>query len=394
MTDTSIHISVRHLTLEVPAYFQRERELTGWGSLLRGAAFNPPQRRLVRLLDDVSFDVHEGDRLAIIGRNGAGKSTLLRVLNGVYQPTRGSLEVAGSCQALLNMSLGFNGFATVQENILLRGAAMGLTSTFLRTQVGAILEFAGLQHKAQHLLRTLSSGQRLRLGFAISTAVQHDIMLMDEWVGTGDSNFMMQAKDRMRSRVGGSKIVVLASHSVGLLRSICNKGIVLEGGKLIHAGDIVSALGCYHDLMADLRANREIVAESLPPPEASAQVYGVVESITRHETGAFVIKGWMVDTEGSAPAGLMLEVNGQRHAVESFKRVKRPDVVAHLGLSHDQCGFRAVVAIPGAERVSDLGADLRVLGGDAESGFGARALRLAAAVTAAAQPTNNDHEQE
>src|SRR5690606_26115993 len=128
-----------------------------------------------------------------------------------------------------------------------RGVAMGLHSGFLREHVEEIMEFAGLQQKAGHRLRTLSSGQRLRLGYAISTSVQHDIMLMDEWVGTGDANFMARAKERMQNRVSGSRIVVLASHSVGLLRDVCNKGIVLEGGRKVFTGDITAALGAYHE---------------------------------------------------------------------------------------------------------------------------------------------------
>jgi ABC-type polysaccharide/polyol phosphate transport system ATPase subunit len=97
------------------------------------AGFDPPKRRLLRLLDDLNFEVGEGDRLAILGRNGAGKSTLLRVLNRVYQPSRGNVTINGSCQALLNMSLGFNGEATVRENIYLRGIAMGLKAAFSTT---------------------------------------------------------------------------------------------------------------------------------------------------------------------------------------------------------------------------------------------------------------------
>src|SRR3546814_2891182 len=114
---------------------------------------------------------------------------------------------------------------------------MGLKSRFLAAQIGAILEFAGLEDKTNHRLHTLSAGQRMRLGFAISTSVQHDITLLDEWVGTGDLEFMARAKERMQDRVGGSKIVVLASHSTGMLRDICNKGIVLEHGRLVHLGE-------------------------------------------------------------------------------------------------------------------------------------------------------------
>src|SRR3546814_300209 len=179
-------IRADRLTLDVPLFLQRERSGSGWKDLFLGAAFDPPRRRLTRLLDDVSFEIGEGDRLAILGRNGAGKSTLLRVLNRVYQPSSGRLDISGSCQALLNMGLGFNNEATVRENIYLRGVAMGLKSRFLAAQIGAILEFAGLEDKTNHRLHTLSAGQRMRLGFAISTSVQHDITLLDEWVGTGD----------------------------------------------------------------------------------------------------------------------------------------------------------------------------------------------------------------
>lgn len=369
------------LSLDVPIFLQRDREAKGWGGIFLGAAFDPPRRSLARLLDNVGFEVGEGDRLAILGRNGAGKSTLLRVLNGVYQPTSGSLVVEGSCQALLNMSLGFNGEATVRENIFLRGVAMGLSASFLRSEVAPILEFSGLGHKVNHRLRTLSSGQKMRLGFAISTAVQHDIMLMDEWVGAGDADFMAKAKQRMQSRVGGSKIVVLASHSIGLLRDMCNKALVLERGRLAYAGDITSSLKFYHELMARLRTNGEVgVQESLP---AGAQVYGAVEEIAAAGAGGmFVVRGWMVDTEGRVPSVLALERNGFRYVAEEFECIRRPDVMRHFGLNADTCGFRALVRVPGVEGAAGLGAGVRVLGGSSAD-FAQAPLRMAAAVTAA-----------
>jgi ABC-type polysaccharide/polyol phosphate transport system ATPase subunit len=376
----SAFIRARQLALDVPIFLQRERETKGWAGMFLGAAFDPPKRRLTRLLDNISFDVREGDRLAILGRNGAGKSTLLRVLNRVYQPTSGHLEVQGSCQALLNMSLGFNGEATVRENIILRGVAMGLKSSFLREQIAPILEFSGLQQKSSHRLRTLSTGQKMRLGFAISTSVQHDIILMDEWVGAGDSEFMAKARERMQSRVGGSKIVVLASHSVGLLRDICNKGIVLEGGKLVYSGDITSSLKRYHDLLAQLRADKTVTIETTT--HAGAQVYGAIEDIrATGEVGRFLVKGWMVDTEGAAPAGVALELNGQRYIAEKIERIKRPDVMRHFGLSTDECGFHAVITVPGATHLSDLGGELRILGGESAEHADAP-LRLAPPVAA------------
>lgn len=372
-------IRVDRLCLDVPAYLQREQAKSdGWAGLFLGATFDPPTRRMLRLLDGISFDIREGDRLAILGRNGAGKSTLLRVLNRVYQPSSGSVTIDGSCQALLNMSLGFNAEATVRENIFLRGIAMGLTASFLRDQIGPILDFSGLHEKANHRLRTLSSGQKMRLGFAISTCVQHDIILMDEWVGAGDADFMRKAKERMRSRVGGSKIVVLASHSTGLLRDICNRGIVLERGRLAHAGDITSALTYYHDLLARLRAGMEIEVDV--PETTTAQVFGAVEEISIDSDGC-VIRGWFVDTEGAVPDDVVLQVNGMRYAARDIERMRRPDVMRHFGLSSDECGFRATVAVPGITRLSELGSDLQVLGGNS-SELAHAPLRIADAVTA------------
>lgn len=362
--------------LDVPAFLQRDRESSGWSGLFLGAAFDPPKRRLLRLLDNISFELREGDRLAILGRNGAGKSTLLRVLNRVYQPSAGRLTVDGSCQALLNMSLGFNGEATVRENIYLRGVAMGLKASFLRGQIPEILEFSGLGEKVNHRLRTLSSGQKMRLGFAISTCVQHDVMLMDEWVGAGDADFMRKAKERMQSRVGGSKIVVLASHSTGLLRDICNRGIVLERGRLMQSGDITSSLKYYHELLAKHRAGEEIE----PAATSGSQIFGVVEQMTA-ATGGLEITGWMIDNEGVAPEGLSLELDGQRYAAERIERVRRPDVQRHFGLATDACGFHATIIVPGVASLRELNGELRMLGG-LSAQFADAPLRIAASVLA------------
>lgn len=358
--EPSVLIKVEDVTLLVPTYLQREREVRGWARMFFGAAFDPPRRKLVRLLDSISFEAREGDRIAILGRNGAGKSTLLRVLNGVYAPSSGNVRVAGSCQALLNMSLGFNADATVRENIFLRGTAMGLKAVQLRNQIDAILEFAGLAHKANHRLRTLSAGQKMRLGFAITTSVQNDIILMDEWVGTGDAEFMAKATERMKSRVGGSKIVMLASHSVGLLRDVCNKGILLEEGKVVFSGDIVPALKAYHALLEKLREQAE--AESMDAEATTLTSYGCVEGITM-ESGSIHLKGWCIDTGGAVPPGMAVEIHGVRYPATYLEHHGRPDVMAHFGLVHDRCGFRARVPVD-VSSLAELGRDLRVLVGD------------------------------
>lgn len=362
------------VSLAVPLYVQPERRARSWAGMLLGAAFDPPRRVYAHILKDISFEAREGDRVAILGRNGAGKSTLLRVLNQVYPPSSGRVSVQGSCQALLNMSLGFNPDATVRENIFLRGTAMRIRASSLRDKIEPILEFAGLQEKSSHRLRTLSSGQKMRLGFAISTSVQHEIILMDEWVGAGDSAFMAKAKARMLDHMDGSQIVMLASHSVGLLRDICNKGIVLEQGQLVHAGDIGSALSAYHELMESLRADDGAMAEG------GQLVYGCAERISFVE-GDVLLDGWLTSTSGASAMGLALEVGGVRYPAVEISRHVRPDVMRHFGLRDRACGFQARFTIPHVGALPDLGRDLQVLGG-VQADQALSPLRIAPAITA------------
>jgi lipopolysaccharide transport system ATP-binding protein len=244
----SAHIIASNVSLEVPNFVQAERSAKTFLSTLVAAATSRPRREYRTILSDVSLEAREGDRVALLGRNGAGKTTLLRVLSGAFRPTKGAVEVSGSRQALLNLGLGFHAEATVRENIFLRAAAMGLPTRAVPPLIESIFEFSGLAACANHRLVTLSSGQRMRLGFAISTSVQHDIMLMDEWFGAGDASFVDKARDRMSGRVNGSKIVVLASHNFPMLREICNKGLVLDFGRTVYFGPINSAIDAYKEI--------------------------------------------------------------------------------------------------------------------------------------------------
>jgi ABC-type polysaccharide/polyol phosphate transport system ATPase subunit len=244
-----VFLEAQGLGLDLPIFTQDQRSAKATVGLFLRAAFQPPKRELRTTLDDISFRLQPGDRVGIVGRNGAGKSTLLKVLVGAYPPTRGRLEVSGSKQALLNLALGFNQEATVVENILLRGIAMGLRPAQATAIIGEVLDFAELEEKAGHRLRTLSSGQRMRLGFALATAVQHEILIMDEWIGTGDASFVEKAKTRIQSRVDNAQIVVLASHNFSLLRSVCNKAMLLEGGRLLALGGVDDVLKRYDDVL-------------------------------------------------------------------------------------------------------------------------------------------------
>lgn len=241
----SAYITAADVTLKVPHFVQGEREAGTFASTLFAAITARPRREYREILSHVTFEAKEGDRVAVMGRNGAGKTTLLRMLSGAFKPTSGYIEVAGSVQALLNLSLGFHADGTVRENVFVRAAAMGVPTRQIARDLDEILDFAGLAHATNHRLSTLSAGQRMRLGFALSTTIQHDIMLMDEWFGAGDAEFVDKARQRMVGRVADSKIVVLASHSFQMLRRICSVGIVLEAGEMVYFGPINQAIDEY-----------------------------------------------------------------------------------------------------------------------------------------------------
>ena len=171
------------------------------------------------------------------------------------------VDVRGGVSALLNVGLGFNQEATLVENIVLRSAAMGQSIGFAKSVVREVLEFAELTAIADRRLSTLSAGERMRLGFAISTQVQPEILLLDEWIGTGDDRFMRKAKERMKSRVAGSGIVVLASHNHHLLRDICPRAFVIEQGRIIFDGPTPDAMKIYREVGA------APMASAAPAPE-------------------------------------------------------------------------------------------------------------------------------
>lgn len=249
----STSITAENIGLDLPVYMQNERGVKASASILVRAAFKPPKREFRTTLDSMSFGFSEGDKVALIGRNGAGKSTLLKVLIGAYPLTRGRLIVSGSRQALLNISLGFNGEATLVENIVLRGVAMGLKPSNAVKIIEDVLSFSELEEKAGDRLKTLSTGQRMRLGFAIATSIQKEILIMDEWIGTGDTAFVKKATDRLNSRLNDAKIVVLASHNANLLLEVCNRALFIEAGKIVAMGGVDEILGQYEEFLQSIK---------------------------------------------------------------------------------------------------------------------------------------------
>ena len=187
-----------NLSVEFPVYQGGSQSLkkmlvaaTTQGNLARDAM----NRINVRALNDVTLDIEEGDRLGLVGANGAGKTTLLRVLTGIYSPTRGELHSSGKVSALLDVSVGLNPEATGRENIILRGMYMNIHPREMRSRVDEIAEFTELGAYLDMPTRTYSSGMMIRLGFAVSTCIRPEILLMDEWLSAGDASFLEQSAE-------------------------------------------------------------------------------------------------------------------------------------------------------------------------------------------------------
>jgi ABC-type polysaccharide/polyol phosphate transport system ATPase subunit len=200
---------------------------------------------IVRALDSIDLEIREGDRVGLIGHNGAGKSTLLRLLAGIYAPTTGTVERQGKVVPLLDISLGMDENSTGRQNIRLRGLLLGMSDQEIRDKQDEIAEFCELGDYLDLPVRTYSSGMRVRLAFAVSTAVDADILLLDEVIGVGDASFREKANARLVDLHARAKIVMLAMHDNAAIRATCNKAIWMDRGRAAAYGPCEEVIAQY-----------------------------------------------------------------------------------------------------------------------------------------------------
>jgi ABC-2 type transport system ATP-binding protein len=192
----------------------------------------------VKALRDISLELADGDRLGLIGRNGAGKSTLLRTIGGIYEPPHGTVTVMGNLVALLDLGLGIDPEMTGRENVLMRGIVLGMSRSDVRHKLEQIEQFAELGDSFDLPVRTYSSGMLVRLAFATSTSIEPEILLIDEVISAGDHLFMKKAEQRVRELATDTKILIVASHSIDVIRFFCNKCALLSDGRLVKLGPV------------------------------------------------------------------------------------------------------------------------------------------------------------
>jgi ABC-type polysaccharide/polyol phosphate transport system ATPase subunit len=214
-------------------------------------------------LDDVTFRLEHGESLAVIGPNGAGKSTLLQVLAGIIEPSAGEVTIRGKVSSLLTLGAGFDQDLTGVDNILLAGAFMGIDDREMRDRLPEIVEFADIGPFIDAPLKTYSSGMRARLGFAIATAIEPDVLLVDEVLATGDAAFREKSRRRIEELIAAARGIVLVTHDMSWVTTFCNRAMLLESGRIVAHGEPAAVVAEHESHMEAARRAKEAEAERL-----------------------------------------------------------------------------------------------------------------------------------
>lgn len=222
--------------------------------MLAGFSKRPqtPSARFVDALRGINLSIKQGERVALLGHNGSGKSSLLQAMAGVYPLASGTIHVPGRIGTLFGLGQGFEDEATGRENIYYRGIAMGYPARLLAQHEQEIIDFCGLGDFIDLPIRTYSHGMFVRLAFAISTQFSPDVLLIDEIFGAGDATFRQRAHERMLNIVNKAGILVIATHDLGIIKSVCDRVVWLEKGRVIADGPTESVLPEYFETLLAL----------------------------------------------------------------------------------------------------------------------------------------------
>src|SRR3954468_2752663 len=199
------------------------------------------------VLNDISFDLRKGETLGIIGHNGAGKSTMLKHLSGIMEPTRGSIEVNGRLSALIEVGAGFHPDLTGRENVFLNGVILGMSRAEVKRKFDEIVDFAGIEEFIDTPVKRYSSGMFARLGFSVAAHLEPDILVIDEVLSVGDFAFQRKGLEKMRSIAKSGATVIFVSHNLQAVAEFCQRGILLERGRVIADGPTDQVIRQYLD---------------------------------------------------------------------------------------------------------------------------------------------------
>ena len=226
------------------------------GSLLNPQAKNEnPAFEEFWALNDISFDIKQGDRVGIIGRNGAGKSTLLKILSRITEPTKGSIKIKGRVASLLEVGTGFHPELTGRENIFLNGAILGMGKEEIKRKFDEIVAFAEVEKFLDTPVKRYSSGMYVRLAFAVAAHLEPEILIVDEVLAVGDAQFQKKCLGKMEDVGKEGRTVLFVSHNMGAIKALCSKGIFLSSGSLIIDSHIDQAIYHYNQKFSEKKSS-------------------------------------------------------------------------------------------------------------------------------------------
>ncbi len=218
-------------------------------------------------LRGLSFDVHQGEIVGVIGRNGAGKSTLLKLMSRITSPTSGTIRIKGRTSSLLEVGTGFNPELTGRENIFLNGAILGMRKHEIEAKLEEIIAFSGIEHHIDSPVKRYSSGMRVRLGFAVAAHLEPEVLIIDEVLAVGDAEFQRKCLGKMKDVASSGRTILFVSHNMTSVRSLCNRVIWLQDGKVAMDGPSEEVVTAYLRTYASLNDTVEWTAEAAPGNE-------------------------------------------------------------------------------------------------------------------------------
>ena len=241
-TPQELVIDVQNVTMD---FFTRDEKIDNLKELVIKLFKGKADKKTVRVLDDISFQVEKGESIGLIGHNGAGKSTLLKLVAEIIKPTKGKVKVNGTVAPLLNLGAGFDFESTGKENIYLNGAILGYSRKEMAKKYERIVEFSEL-HDYMHIpLKNYSSGMVARLGFAIAIDVEPDILLVDEILSVGDENFRKKCAEKIDELRAKGVTFVIVSHNMAQIKKLCQKAVWIEESKMQAFGDVNEVCDMY-----------------------------------------------------------------------------------------------------------------------------------------------------
>lgn len=234
-------IEVRNLT-KIYKVFKDDRER------LKGLLLGSKYKRTKLALDNISFNIYEGETVAILGRNGAGKSTLSKIITGVTQQTSGIVKCKKKVTSLLELTAGFDPNYTGRENIYLKAMLMEIPKKEIAKYEQEIIDFADIGEYIDIQYKKYSSGMGARLGFAFNSCIKPEVLLVDEALSVGDENFAKKCLNKVKEILSSGATFIFVTHAMGMAKSFCKRGIVIHDAKIIYDGDIEEAINCYHKI--------------------------------------------------------------------------------------------------------------------------------------------------